>query len=374
VAGHRDNVAIVPASEPRQSSQIWRTAWHDALLGPAGFYSTGPGSLSASGPAGHFRTSAVVGQGQAVAAAILAVLTDVDIRLGHPERLEVIEIGAGEGTLANSLMSAIAADSSGSLSERVRMTCIDVHERPVGLIPSISWITGPAHDVLKDTYAVNGLVVAHEWFDTIACDVLQVDADRHLRVVLVDAAGVESLGPRLVDAQACAQIGVDSATITDWVDRWWPLAGEPGQRIEVGLTRDDTMRTLTKAMMSGTILAIDYGHDVNSRRSTLAGYRNGRLVSVIPDGSCDITAHVAFDSCAQAAKDIAETTGRSIATSTRLQREVLGPLVALVRWPDPASANSNPEHYATELESMSNVIELTGPDLGDFTWLRVDIA
>ncbi|WP_211294384.1 SAM-dependent methyltransferase, partial [Lentzea kentuckyensis] len=51
----------------------------------------------------------------------------------------------------------------------------------------------------------------------------------------------------------------------------------------------------------GAALAIDYGHLVSSRRFTLTGYRAGHQVPPVFDGSCDITAHVALDACAEAA-------------------------------------------------------------------------
>jgi hypothetical protein len=63
-------------------------------------------------------------------------------------------------------------------------------------------------------------------------------------------------------------------------------------------------------------MAIDYGHVRVERATgawdggTLAAYRRGRLVSPVPDGSCNITAHVAVDACAAAVP----------ATSTHLHR------------------------------------------------------
>ncbi len=56
----------------------------------------------------------------------------------------------------------------------------------------------------------------------------------------------------------------------------------------------------------GLAIAIDYGHVRADREAgawdggTLAGFRRGRLVPPVPDGSCNITAHVAMDSCAAA--------------------------------------------------------------------------
>jgi SAM-dependent MidA family methyltransferase len=349
----------------------WGRAWHEALLGSNGFYTRGPGSLAADGPAGHFRTSAAVDQGQTLAVGILTVLNDVNARLGSSDRVDVVEIGSGEGTLADALTAAIA-DSS-ELARRVHVACIDVHDRPIGLRPDITWITGTAGDVLRDADPIHGLILAHEWLDTIACEILEVDVQGNLRVVLVNQDGTELLGPPLDDMSECARIGVDSAAVTDWITHWWPGDRLPGDRIEVGIERDNAMRALTKGLRAGTILAVDYAHDVRSRRRTLAGYRNGRLVTAIPDGSCDITAHVALDSCAHAAEETARAMGCTVRSTTRTQREVFDPVAAHVQWPDPENAVSNPQDYAASLEHMSNAAELRGRGLGDFAWLQIDI-
>jgi hypothetical protein len=52
----------------------------------------------------------------------------------------------------------------------------------------------------------------------------------------------------------------------------------------------------------GLAVAVDYGHVLHDRgtwgdrRPTLTGWRDGRPVHAIPDGTCDLTAHVALDS------------------------------------------------------------------------------
>ena len=50
--------------------------------------------------------------------------------------------------------------------------------------------------------------------------------------------------------------------------------------------------------MHGILLAVDYGHAAGGRPTggTLAAYRDGAQVAPVPDGTCDLTAHVAVDS------------------------------------------------------------------------------
>ncbi len=74
----------------------WRAATQDALYAPDGFYARG------ERPAAHFRTS--VHASPRYAEAILALLSHTDAALGHPERLDLVDIGAGEGELLSQIL------------------------------------------------------------------------------------------------------------------------------------------------------------------------------------------------------------------------------------------------------------------------------
>ena len=79
----------------------WRAATQDALYGQAGFYARG------ERPAAHFRTS--VHASPRYAGAILALLRHADAALGHPDRLDLVDIGAGQGELLSQVL-ALAQD------------------------------------------------------------------------------------------------------------------------------------------------------------------------------------------------------------------------------------------------------------------------
>jgi SAM-dependent MidA family methyltransferase len=159
--------------------------------------------------------------------------------------------------------------------------------------------------------------------------------------------------------------------------RWWPLDGAaPGDRAEVGLSRDAAWAAAVRALGAGVAVAVDYGHLRADRvlgryaGGTLTGYRHGRAVPPVPDGSCDLTAHVAVDACAQA--------GRAAgATSTALlrQREVLRNLGLSGALPDVALARTDPIGYARALEHAGAVAELVDPaGLGGFWWLAQSVG
>ncbi|NUT98367.1 MAG: hypothetical protein HOY78_40795, partial [Saccharothrix sp.] len=204
-------------------------------------------------PADHFRTAPLIGP--ELAEALVVLLDRVDFGLGRPARVDFVDLGAGGGELS----AAVRSLASGSLGRRLHVSAVDVG--PTRSLPGVAW-----ERALPS--AVTGLLVAHEWLDAIPCPVVS--------------------WPRS----------------DPWLDRWWPL--RPGWRAEIGAPRDAAWADAV-SRVSGAALAIDYGHVRADRAGgrypsgTFAAYRSGRRVEPVFDGSCDLTAHVALDACADAA-------------------------------------------------------------------------
>lgn len=308
----------------------WQVAWQQALYGEAGFYRRD------EGPAGHFRTASHAAP-DVLAAALLRLAADHGCTA-------VVDVGAGRGELLRALDAAGATDATG---RRVRLHGVDVVPRPSDVPGRIGWSEGL--DRVDAATLAGALVVAWELLDTVPCPVLEVDDDGVLRVVLVEpATGRERLGPPAGEEELA------------WTRRWWPADGlEEGDRIEVGAPRDAAWAALVGRAPAGTVLlAVDYAHTVADRPApgTLAGYRAGRLVPPRPDGSCDVTAHVAIDAVAAAGQGAG---ARTLVVTT--QREALRDLG--VRAPSDAG---DPAHLA----AASRVAELLDPQgLGGFIWL-----
>lgn len=310
----------------------WREAWQQALYAAGlGFY------VTRGGPAAHFTTAT-----HGVAGAALA---DGFLRLWERERgpgapAVVVDVGAGRGELLGHLL-AIVDDS-------VRLVGVDVVERPEGLDPRIEWLRSPGGARLPADMAGldDALVVSNEWLDVVPCTIAQVDGQGLVHEVLVDPeSGDEHLGGALGGADA------------DWARRHWP-AVSPGDRVEVGLARDEAWADLVSRVASGLVVAVDYGHVRESRpgEGTLAGYRSGTVVPPIPDGSCDITAHVAVDSL------------DSDGVST--QRELLRDLGLRGVAPAHELAKSDPLGYLRALERAGAEAELIRRGgFGDFWWV-----
>ncbi|MFL6113472.1 MAG: SAM-dependent methyltransferase [Catenulispora sp.] len=340
----------------------WRTATERALYGPDGFYRR-PGA----GPAAHFRTSA---HNPVFAEAVGRLLLQVDERLGAPERLDFVDLAAGRGELAAGVVEWLTTTAP-ALAHRLRATAVDFGPRPEGLPAAVGW-AGQAPE------GTVGLLFANEWLDNVPCDVAEVDPDGALRIVEVyPADGSERLGTE------------PDRTQREWLARWWPLdqdadtgaaAGSDtadgvgatgggkaaGARAEIGLDRDAAWRSAVGRLDRGMAVAVDYAHTAADRPrfGTLTGYREGHQVPAVPDGSCDITAHVALDACAAALG------GPDIKTLLTTQREFLRSLGISGARPDLALASADPMAYLRGLSRASGAAELTDPGgLGGFGWL-----
>ena len=313
----------------------WRTAWEHALYGPTGFY------RRPEGPAGHFRTS--VHASPLFARAIVTLLSRVDDALGRPDLLDLVDVGSGRGEL----LTAVAAELPPSLAARVRLTGVDVVPRPDGLPASIGWTGAPPPGTV-------GLLLAHEWLDDVPCEVAEVAPDGTVRQVLVDPDdGTERLGEPVTGPAAA------------WLDRWWPLT-EPGTRAEIGTARDAAWADAAATVRRGVALAVDYGHTAAARPvfGSLAGFARGAEVDPVPDGTRNVTAHVAMDAVAAA---IPSTGDAPVLCDQRTALHALG--VHGTR-PDRALASADPAEYLRRLVAAGEGAELTDrTGLGAFHWL-----
>jgi SAM-dependent MidA family methyltransferase len=313
----------------------WRAAWQRALYAEEqGFY------RRVAGPAGHFTTSSHGILGIALARALVV--------LARQEGLtRFVDVGCGRGELLRAVHG---------LGPDLELVGVDVVARPGALPEGARWVMssgGPDLPDLElgttDAGADQGglLVVANEWLDVVPCTVAEVDDGGTLREVLVDpATGVESLGGPVADVDL------------GWVEAWWPKAA-PGERVEVGRSRDEAWQGLLERLAGlGRVVAvaIDYGHTVGNRPAggTLTAYRDGVQTGPVPDGSMDITAHVAMDSLPH--------------DELMTQRRALADLGTQTERPPHELARRDPAAYLRGLSAHSASSALAGEGFGDFLW------
>jgi SAM-dependent MidA family methyltransferase len=285
---------------PLVTFQPWREAMQSALYGPSGFYVR-------EKPGAHFRTS--VTSGPLFATAVRRLAGRVDAARGRPDPFDGVDVGTGGGELIAGLPD---------VPERWRLTGIEVGD---------PWPND-----------VEGLLFANEWLDNVPLDIVFDD-----RLVEVDESGEERLGAT-ADEELLA-----------WREQWWPRS----RRVEIGLARDRSWAWAAARVRRGAAVAVDYGHTSGNRRTSLTGYIDGRQVPPVPDGSCDLTAHVALDSCAAA-------TGARLTT----QRDALLQLGLSAAKPDRSLSDTDPRGYLALLQEAGEAADLLAPrGLGGFGWL-----
>jgi SAM-dependent MidA family methyltransferase len=363
----------------------WRQAMEQALYGPGGFFLR-------ERPAGHFRTS--VHASPRYAEAVAELLCRVDAALSRPADLAFVDMAAGGGELCAGVLGAVPA----GVAARLRPYAVELAPRPAGLDPRITWTAQPPR-------GVRGLLFANEWLDNVPLDVAEAGEDGVPRYVEVRPEdGTERLGRRVVGPDA------------QWLRWWWPMGpqgaaggardeaaapgeagggspgtcgvtgtgaaapgGEdeveeaapdgtqawfaPGARAEVGRTRDEAWAAAVGTIAAGLAVTADYCHVRGTRPpyGTLTGYREGRQVPPVPDGTCDLTAHVAADSLP----------GALLVP----QRTALPALGLTAGRPPLALASTDPAGYVRALAAASEAASLTAPGgLGDFTWALTPVT
>jgi SAM-dependent MidA family methyltransferase len=296
-----------------------------ALYGPGGFFVT-----ARHGPAGHFRTS--VHASPLFAAAVVELIRRLDEALGRPKRFDIVDVGAGHGELLAALLAG------GSLDDRFHLTAVEKAAPPTGLDTRIRWAAEAPDGIV-------GLLLATEWLDNVPLDV--ADAASMRKLVVDPETGEERPGQPMDPADRM------------WAARWWP----DGERIEIGWPRDTAWADAVSRVRRGAALAVDYGHLRADRPpvGTLTGFRDGRQVAPVPDGSCDVTAHVAMDAVAVAG-------GGSYTLVT--QREALKALGVDGARPPLDLARTDPAGYLRALSTAGSAAELLDRGgLGGHWWL-----
>ena len=259
----------------------WQQAWETTLTGANSFYRGHP-------PLEHFSTS--ISLGHELARHLCEIIENLDD--GSP--LIVTDVGAGGGQLITYLAEHLHS------RPWIHLQAIDIRPPPVGLSPTISWLVADARTV--NLSPAKRVLIAHEMLDDIPCERFEVDEFGIAHLIVV-SEGEIMMGPRLTDDAGCAALDVDAFPLRQWLHHWWP-PDRPFMRGEIGLTRDTTWRHLTAGITDGLAIAVDYGHLRQERIAgtwdggTLIGFAHGRARSAQLDGSCNLTAHVAFDSLA----------------------------------------------------------------------------
>jgi NADH dehydrogenase [ubiquinone] 1 alpha subcomplex assembly factor 7 len=248
-----------------------------ALYGPGGFYDQPP-----VGRGGHFLTSPHVHP--VFAELLLRAVLDLRDRLGSPEPLPIVEVGAGDGTLAANLLRLLDEREGPAVDYAVV-------ERSPGARAALADLPVRVIERLSDAEHPDAMVVlANELLDNLPF--------RRVR-----GAGDGAVEIR-IDADRDGFVEVDvpcDAAVAKLAAEQGPLA--PGQEVIVPIGAIGFVDELAKTIRRGYALLIDYG-TARGPSSDVHGYRKHRVLEdVLRDpGSADITAGVDFGSIVRRAE------------------------------------------------------------------------
>ncbi len=248
-----------------------------ALYGPHGFY-TGEGR---AGRRGDFLTSPEVGP---LFGTVLAAWIEAEFdRLGRPEGFEIVEVGAGPGTLARSILAHWrATGSAGHPYTAVEAGALQRAAHPDGVVS-----VGDRPD--RAPRPITGVVIANELLDNLPFRLLVFDGtwrESHVTVAPGDPDRLLEVLVPLADPPS-----------------WLPTAPPHGARVPWQQAAAAWVSATTGSLAAGRLLCIDY---VTPRTAELASmpwrewlrtYRgHERGVHYLSDpGGQDVTAQVALD-------------------------------------------------------------------------------
>jgi SAM-dependent MidA family methyltransferase len=249
-----------------------------ALYGPGGFYEHPP-----VGEAGHFVTSPHV---HPVFAHLVARgLLEMWGALGRPRPFRVVELGAGDGTLARFMLPELAEGTNGG---QVDYTAVERSRGARELLGQLRVHVLPAIEAVPT--GITGCVIANELLDNLPFHWLRGTADGTVEVH--------------VDTDGGGFITVErpwDSTDAPFEDGPPPLA--PGEERAFSPRALRLIERTPRVLASGYALFIDYAGPVASG-ALVHGYRGHRVIEdVLADpGSSDITAGVHLASIAARAE------------------------------------------------------------------------
>ncbi|WP_299397176.1 class I SAM-dependent methyltransferase [Pelagibius sp.] len=222
---------------------------------------------------------------------------DTWLRLGSPDPCLLVELGPGRGTLmADALRAARALPG---FPEALQIHLVEVspslrQQQSAALAPNSAGQKVTWTDSLAELPDGPLLLIANEFFDALPVRQFEQTADGWAeRVVVADGDGGLAMALAAPSPLNAALIppglrGAPAGSLAELCPQGLSLAAYLGARL---------------AQQGGAALIVDYGPAASTAGATLQALRRHRRHDVLADpGSADLTAHVDFQSLAEAAE------------------------------------------------------------------------
>ena len=214
---------------------------------------------------------------------------DVHERMGGPERVVLVELGPGRGTLMRDALRAARVAQSFFSALEVHLVEVNPLLRAAQAEAlQASGLTPHWHDSMASLPEAPMIVIANEFFDCFPVQqFLRRDGAWHEVCVAISDEDRLQLAAAPLMTPGLPEGAPDAALL------------------EIGASAHRAMHELCAriARHGGAALVIDYGYAASRLGSSVQALRAHRRVDLLSDpGENDITAHVDFSSLARAAK------------------------------------------------------------------------
>jgi SAM-dependent MidA family methyltransferase len=233
--------------------------------------------------------------------------------LGRPSPFDLIEYGAGSGTLGLSILDGLRRHGADDLLHSIRYEPVesnpyrlaDLHRRfeEDGLADQLASSSpdGSAGGTASaESVPVTGVILANEFLDALPVHRVVVRGGKLLELFVVWRNGADGSAGRFAEVVAEPSTPELAARLAD--DGIEPGQLAEGQVAEICLNLEPWLDEVAARLARGFVLVIDYGYEAaelyGPRRlaGSLLGYRGHRVVDdpFAEVGLTDLTAHVDF--------------------------------------------------------------------------------
>ena len=317
-----------------------------ALYGTCGFYQDG----GKAGRRGDFITSPEVGP--LFAAVVARYLDNCWNELGCPDSFDVVEVGAGPGTLARGIF-----DAQPKCISALRYVAVEISEKQRALHPDFV----ESVEVFPDR-AIQGVVLANELLDNLP-----------FKLFVYDSEWMEAFVGLGDDGKF-----VEVLRDVDEVPEVLPKSAPLGSRAPIQVAASQWMLNVTQKLSRGKVLVFDYCSPstkeiaVSPWREWLRTYKDHeRGVHYLLDpGSQDITSQVIVDQLMEAVPGLSV-----IPQAEWLQTWGINELVSegTKYW---EALKSAPDIYAIKMRSRANesIQLMSNQQMGQYLVIEIDTS